>query len=185
MALADDQRPFIVIFLRPSTAGGHKMASLAVFVTAYIGLSRCRQLNCHSSSIPARYELEGASLCEGLLPVPTRLLPYITRVSEYPLLAMIWLTTKTVSLSKVAPLGANRNWPRRDVGTREAGLRFCDCGALRCFSAESRTGFSQPRHQLTVAPSRPSFLLSFPIERTNAVFVRPSFDPAAPRPRFS
>ena len=43
MALINDQRPFIVIFLQPLTAGGHKTTSLAVFDAGEV--SPRRQLN--------------------------------------------------------------------------------------------------------------------------------------------
>ena len=103
MAPIDDQRPFIVIFLQPSTAaGGHKMASLALF-----GSPCCQQLNCHSLSAFGRLPPSAKISCPHGRPI-------LLEFREYPpppLSVPIWLETKTVFLSKVAPLGANRNWP--------------------------------------------------------------------------
>ena len=77
---------------------------------------------------------------------------------EYPLLALIRLTAKTVFLSKVAPLGANRNWPWH-TRSRFIVLWYVErisCGMQNQFNATS------PLNYCRANPAPPSF----PIERT-------------------
>ena len=118
MAPIDDQRPFIVIFLQPSTAaGGHKMASLALF-----GSPCCQQLNCHSLSAFGRLP---PSLGENLLPTRPPHFIGVSGISSSSSLGSDLARNENRRLSVQGCPIRSQSKLAVAAGAREAGPRFC------------------------------------------------------------